>query len=122
MELSGDYIKKPPFTQSKLVHCVRGKVLDVAVDIRKDSPTFGQHIGVKLNEKNHLQFFILKGFEHGFAVLSNIAIFQYKCDKFYAPQSEGEIQLIDECFDINWYILYKKGYCFSKIVRFRTCI
>lgn len=105
--MRGLHYQKMPYTQSKLVRCVKGKVLDVAVDIRKGSPTFGKHVAVELSEENHLQFFIPKGFAHGFAVLSEEAIFQYKCDAFYAPQSEGGIQLIDEDLNIDWRIPVK---------------
>ena len=102
--MRGLHYQKMPYTQSKLVRCVRGRVLDVAVDIRKGSPTFGQHVAVELSEDNHLQFFIPRGFAHGFAVLSDEALFQYKCDAFYAPQSEGGIQLIDDTLGIDWRI------------------
>ena len=85
--MRGLHFQRPPFTQSKLVRCVRGAVLDVAVDIRKGSPTYGQHVAVELTEENHRQFFVPRGFAHGFAVLSPIAVFQYKCDNFYAPQA-----------------------------------
>ena len=81
--MRGLHFQRPPFTQAKLVRCVRGRVLDVAVDIRKGSPTYGQHVAVELSEENHLQFFIPHGFAHGFAVLSDLAVFQYKCDNFY---------------------------------------
>lgn len=107
--MRGLHFQKPPYSQSKLVRCVKGKVLDVAVDIRKESPTYGKHVAVELSEDNHLQFFIPKGFAHGFAVLSDEAIFQYKCDNFYNPQSEGGIQLIDESLDINWQIPIEKA-------------
>lgn len=102
--MRGLHYQKMPYTQSKLVRCVKGAVLDVAVDIRKDSPTFGQHVAVELTEDNHRQFFIPKGFAHGFAVLSEIAVFQYKCDEFYHPESEGGIQLIDPVLNIDWKI------------------
>jgi dTDP-4-dehydrorhamnose 3,5-epimerase len=78
--MRGLHFQRPPFTQTKLVRCVKGAVLDVAVDIRKGSPTYGQHIAVELTEDNHRLFFIPKGFAHGFAVLSETAVFQYKCD------------------------------------------
>ncbi len=78
----GLHFQMPPFTQAKLVRCTRGRVLDVAVDIRRGSPTFGEHFAVELSEENHLQFFIPKGFAHGFSVLSETAVFQYKCDEF----------------------------------------
>ena len=100
--MRGLHFQKPPYSQSKLVRCVKGSVLDVAVDIRKGSPTYGKHVAVELSSENHLQFFIPKGFAHGFAVLSEEAIFQYKCDEFYTPQSEGGIQLMDESLGINW--------------------
>lgn len=98
----GLHFQKPPFSQSKLVRVVRGAVLDVAVDIRKGSPTYGQHVAVELTEDNHRQFFIPRGFAHGFAVLSDEAIFQYKCDNFYAPQSEGAIAWNDPALGIDW--------------------
>ena len=100
--MRGLHFQRPPFTQSKLVRCVRGAVLDVAVDIRKGSPTFGQHVAVELTEDNHRQFFIPKGFAHGFAVLSETAVFQYKCDNFYAPHSDGGISILDSSLGIDW--------------------
>lgn len=102
--MRGLHFQRPPFTQSKLVRCVRGKVLDVAVDIRKGSPTYGQHVAVELTEDNHRQFFVPHGFAHGFAVLSQTAIFQYKCDNFYAPQADGGINIKDETLGIDWQI------------------
>lgn len=105
----GLHYQKPPYTQSKLVRCVRGKVLDVAVDIRLGSPTFGQHVSVELSEDNHVQFFIPKGFAHGFAVLSETAIFQYKCDEFYHPEADSGIQLLDEELGIDWQIPWDKA-------------
>ena len=100
----GLHYQRPPFTQSKLVRCVKGSVLDVAVDIRKGSPTFGRHVAVELTEDNHRQFFIPKGFAHGFAVLSETAVFQYKCDAFYHPEADAGIQLLDPALGINWRI------------------
>ena len=100
--MRGLHFQKPPYSQSKLVRCVKGSVLDVAVDIRKGSPTYGKHVAIELSAENHLQFFIPKGFAHGYAVLSKEAIFQYKCDEFYTPKSEGGIQLMDESLGINW--------------------
>lgn len=100
--LRGLHFQKPPYTQSKLVRVVKGRVLDVAVDIRKDSATYGKYVAVELTEKNHLQFFIPKGFAHGFSVLSETAVFQYKCDEFYAPQSEGAIAWNDPTLKIDW--------------------
>ena len=102
--IRGLHFQKPPFAQSKLVRVVKGAVLDVAVDIRKGSPTFGQHVAVELTEDNHRQFFIPRGFAHGFSVLSKEVIFQYKCDNFYAPQADGGIQLIDGSLGIDWRI------------------
>lgn len=102
--MRGLHFQRPPFTQSKLVRCVKGAVLDVAVDIRKGSPTYGQHIAVELTEDNHLQFFVPRGFAHGFAVLSDIAVFQYKCDNYYAPQADGGIAITDESLEIDWHI------------------
>lgn len=102
--MRGLHFQRPPFTQSKLVRCVKGAVLDVAVDIRKGSPTYGQHVAVELTEENHRQFFVPRGFAHGFAVLSETAIFQYKCDNFYAPQADGGINILDESLGIDWRI------------------
>lgn len=100
--LRGLHFQRPPFTQTKLVRCVRGAVLDVAVDIRCGSPTYGQHVAVELTEDNHRMFFISKGFAHGFAVLSDIAVFQYKCDEFYHPEADGGILLMDKELNIDW--------------------
>lgn len=102
--MRGLYFQHPPFTQSKLVRCVKGRVLDVAVDIRKGSPTYGKHISVELTEDNHRQFFIPKGFAHGFAVLSEIAVFQYKCDEFYHPEADDGISILDDELGIDWQI------------------
>ncbi len=102
--MRGLHFQRPPFTQAKLVRCVRGAVLDVAVDIRKGSPTYGRHVAVELSEENHLQFFIPHGFAHGFSVLSPTAVFQYKCDNFYAPQADGGISIIDSSLGIDWKI------------------
>ena len=102
--LRGLHFQKPPFAQSKLVRVVKGAVLDVAVDIRKNSATYGQYIAVELTEDNHRQLFIPKGFAHGFSVLSPEVIFQYKCDQFYAPQSEGAIAWNDKDLNIDWLI------------------
>ena len=105
----GLHYQRPPYTQSKLVRCVRGCVLDVAVDIRKGSPTFGQHVAVELSEENHRQFFIPKGFAHGFAVLSETAVFQYKCDEFYHPEADAGIQLLDPALGIDWRIPWDRA-------------
>lgn len=102
--MRGLHFQRPPFTQSKLVRCVKGAVLDVAVDIRKGSSTYGQHVAVELTEDNHRQFFIPRGFAHGFAVLSPEAIFQYKCDNFYHPEADGGISILDTSLGIDWRI------------------
>lgn len=98
----GLHFQKPPYAQAKLVRVVKGKVLDVAVDLRKDSPTFGQYAAMELSEENHRQMFIPRGFAHGFSVLSDEVIFQYKCDNYYAPQSEGAIAWDDPDLGIDW--------------------
>lgn len=102
--LRGLHFQKPPFAQSKLVRVIKGAVLDVAVDIRVGSPTFGKHVAVELSADNHRQFFIPRGFAHGFSVLSDEVIFQYKCDNFYAPQYEGAIAWNDPSLNIDWRI------------------
>ncbi|MBQ4002433.1 MAG: dTDP-4-dehydrorhamnose 3,5-epimerase [Bacteroidaceae bacterium] len=98
----GLHYQRAPYTQTKLVRCVRGAVLDVAVDIRQGSPTYGQHVAVELTEENQLQFFIPKGFAHGFAVLSETAVFEYKCDEFYHPESEAGVSIMDPSLGIDW--------------------
>lgn len=100
--MRGLHFQRPPFTQSKLVRCVKGRVLDVAVDIRKGSPTYGKHVAVELTEDNHRQFFVPRGFAHGFAVLSDIAVFQYKCDNYYHPEADGGISIADDSLGIDW--------------------
>ena len=100
--LRGLHYQLPPYTQAKLVRVVKGRVLDVAVDIRRGSPTFGKYVAVELSEENKLQFFLPKGFAHGFAVLSEEAIFQYKCDEYYAPDYEGAICYDDPDLGIDW--------------------
>ena len=118
--MRGLHFQRPPFTQSKLVRCVKGAVLDVAVDIRKGSPTYGQHVSVVLagadmigtpsplgegwEEAVHRQFFVPRGFAHGFAVLTDTAVFQYKCDEFYHPEADGGINILDESLGIDWHI------------------
>ena len=102
--MRGLHFQAPPFAQSKLVRCVRGRVLDVAVDIRRGSPTYGQHVAVELSEDNHRQFFIPRGFAHGFSVLSETAVFQYKCDNFYHPEADGGISILDSSLGIDWRI------------------
>ena len=100
----GLHFQKPPYTQSKLVRVIKGAVLDVAVDLRKGSPTYGKHVAVELTGENHRQLFIPQGFAHGFSVLSDEVLFQYKCDNFYAPQSEGGIAWNDPALQIDWRI------------------
>lgn len=102
--LRGLHFQKTPYAQSKLVRVIKGAVLDVAVDIRRGSPTFGQHVAVELTAENHRQCFIPRGFAHGFSVLSKEVIFQYKCDNFYVPQSEGALAWDDPDLGINWQI------------------
>ena len=115
--MRGLHFQTPLYTQSKLVRCVKGKVLDVAVDIRKGSPTYGQHVAVELSEENHLQLFVPRGFAHGFAVLSETAVFQYKCDNFYAPQADGGISIQDESLGINWQIPVDKAILSEKDIK-----
>ena len=111
--MRGLHFQRPPYSQAKLVRCVRGRVLDVAVDLRVGSPTYGKHVAVELTEENHRQFFIPRGFAHGFAVLSDTAVFQYKCDEFYhpeadgcdnyyAPDYDGGISILDDSLGIDW--------------------
>lgn len=107
--IRGLHYQRMPYTQSKLVRCVRGSVLDVAVDIRRGSPTFGQHVAVELNEENKLMFFVPRGFAHGFSVLSETAVFQYKCDNFFHPEAEAGISLRDEALGIDWRIPVEKA-------------
>lgn len=106
--LRGLHFQNPPYTQSKLVRVVSGSVLDVAVDIRKGSPSFGKHVAVELTGDNHRQFFMPKGIAHGFSVLSEEAVFQYKCDEFYAPQSEGALAWDDPDLNIDWRLPIEK--------------
>ncbi len=132
--MRGLHFQRPPFTQSKLVRCVKGAVLDVAVDIRKGSPTYGQHVECLLCARDEegeliaknigntlpsyfshlpsyigLQFFVPKGFAHGFAVLSETAVFQYKCDEFYHPEADGGISILDDSLGIDWCIPMDKA-------------
>lgn len=102
--IRGLHFQAPPYSQSKLVRCIKGRVLDVAVDIRKGSPTYGQHVAVELSEENHRELFIPRGFAHGFAVLSDTAIFQYKCDNFYTPEADCGISIKDKDLGIDWHI------------------
>lgn len=116
--MRGLHYQRMPYTQSKLVRCVKGAVLDVAVDIRNGSPTFGHHVAVELTEENHRQFFIPRGFAHGFAVLSETAIFQYKCDEFYHPEADGGINIKDETLGIDWRIPTEKAILSEKDTKY----
>ncbi len=115
--MRGLHFQRPPFTQSKLVRCVKGAVLDVAVDIRKGSPSYGRYVAVELTEENHRQFFVPRGFAHGFAVLSETAVFQYKCDNFYAPEADGGISIKDESLGIDWRIPVDNAILSEKDIR-----
>ena len=100
--LRGFHFQKPPFAQAKLVRVVKGKVLDVVVDLRKDSDTYGEHFSIILSEENKKQLFVPRGFAHGYAVLEDNTIFQYKCDNFYSPENEAGIRYDDEDLNIDW--------------------
>ena len=100
--IRGLHFQKPPFTQSKIVRVIKGSVLDVAVDLRQSSPTFGKYVSAELSEENQRQFFIPRGFAHGFLVLSEEAIFIYKVDNAYVPQAEASIRFNDETIGIEW--------------------
>lgn len=100
--IRGLHFQAPPFSQSKLVRCISGRVLDVAVDIRRGSPTYGRHVAVELTDDNRRMLFVPRGFAHGFSVLSDVAVFQYKCDNYYAPQAEGGISVGDTSLGIDW--------------------
>ncbi|MBR6700044.1 MAG: dTDP-4-dehydrorhamnose 3,5-epimerase [Bacteroidaceae bacterium] len=115
--MRGLHFQRPPYTQTKLVRCVSGRVLDVAVDIRQGSPTYGQHVAVELSAENHRQFFISKGFAHGFAVLSETAVFQYKCDEFYHPEADDGISILDGSLGIDWRIPTDKAILSDKDTR-----
>ncbi|MBQ0057185.1 MAG: dTDP-4-dehydrorhamnose 3,5-epimerase [Bacteroidales bacterium] len=115
--MRGLHYQRMPYTQTKLVRCVKGAVLDVAVDIRKGSPTFGQHVAVELTAENHRMFFVPRGFAHGFAVLSETAVFQYKCDEFYHPEADAGISLLDESLGIDWRIPVKDAILSEKDTR-----
>ena len=116
--LRGLHFQNPPYAQSKLVRCVKGAVLDVALDIRKGSPTYGKHVAVELTEDNHRQFFIPKGFAHGFSVLSESALFQYKCDEFYHPEADNGISILDATLGIDWLIPVDKALLSEKDTRY----
>lgn len=115
--MRGLHFQMPPFTQAKLVRCVRGAVLDVAVDIRRGSPTYGRHVAVELTEDNHRQFFVPKGFAHGFSVLSDVAVFQCKCDEFYHPEADAGISILDESLGIDWRIPLEEAVLSEKDTR-----
>lgn len=115
--MRGLHFQRPPFTQSKLVRCVKGSVLDVVVDIRKGSPTYGRNVSVELTEENHLQIFIPRGFAHGFSVLSDTAVFQYKCDNYYAPQADDGISILDSSLGIDWRVPEGKAILSEKDTR-----
>ena len=100
--MRGLHFQRPPFAQSKLVRCIKGSVLDVAVDIRKGSPTYGKYVSCLLSEENKRQIFVPRGFAHGFAVMSDIAVFQYKCDNYYHPEADGGISILDSSLGIDW--------------------
>lgn len=106
--IRGLHYQKGEYAQSKLVRCVKGKILDVAVDIREGSPTFGKHVSAILTEDNHYQLFIPRGFAHGFSVLSDEAIVQYKCDNYYNKDSEGGVSILDNSLNIEWMIPEEK--------------
>lgn len=103
--LRGLHFQKPPYAQAKLVRCVEGVIKDVVVDLRPDSPTYMQHIAVELSRFNHKQLYVPKGFAHGFCVLSNAAVFQYKCDEYYHPEAEGGLNPTDPLLAIDWGIV-----------------
>lgn len=114
----GLHFQRPPHSQAKLVRAAKGHILDIAVDIRHNSPTYGKHIAVELSEKNHRQLFIPRGFAHGYAVLSEEAVIEYKCDNYYAPQSEGGILWCDTDLDIDWQIAADKVILSEKDTRY----
>lgn len=102
--IRGMHFQKGEYAQAKLVRCIQGRVLDVALDLRKGSPTYGRHFSIELSDENNCEFFIPRGFAHGFAVLSDEAVFQYKCDNYYKPDQEGGISPIDPSLAIDWKI------------------
>ena len=116
--IRGLHFQRPPFTQSKLVRCVKGRFLDVAVDIRKVSLTYGQHVAIELSEENHRQLFVPRGFAHGFAVLSDVAVFQYKSDNYYHSEADDSISITDESLGINWLIDSSQAILSDKDIKF----
>jgi len=117
--MRGFHFQRPPFSQSKLLRCVKGKVLDVAIDIRKSSPTYGKHVAVELSSDNHRQLFIPQGFAHGFSVFSETAIIQYKCDNFYHPEAEDGISILDDSLGIDWKIPVAQAVLSEKDTKYR---
>lgn len=115
--MRGLHFQRPPYAQAKLVRCVVGQVLDVAVDIRKGSPTYGKHVSCLLTADNHCQFFIPRGFAHGFTVLSENAVFQYKCDNYYHPEADGGISILDDSLGIDWGIVFEDAILSDKDMR-----
>ncbi len=113
----GLHFQRPPHAQSKLIRAVKGRVLDVAVDIRRNSPTYGRHVAVELSDENRRQLFIPRGFAHGFSVLSDTAGIQYKCDNFYAPEADCGIAALDNALDIDWQIPIQKVILSAKDTR-----
>ncbi len=118
--IRGLHFQRPPYTQAKLVSCTQGRVLDVAVDLRKESPTYGKWFSVELSEDNHRQFFIPRGFAHGFSVLSEKAVFAYKCDNLYHPEAEGGLLLSDPALNIDWQVPADKRILSEKDTRHPT--
>ncbi len=116
----GLHFQFPPYTQAKLVSCLVGSVLDVALDLRTDSPTYGHHFSVELSAENHRQFYIPKGFAHGFSVLSETAVFTYKCDELYHPEADGGILLLDDTLGIDWRIPQDKMILSDKDIKHQT--
>ena len=110
----GLHFQRPPFAQSKLVRVVRGTILDVAIDIRRGSPTFGKYVAVELSEHNHRQLFIPRGFAHGFSVLEGDAVVEYKCDNYYAPDAEGAIRWDDPTLAIDWHVVKDRAIVSAK--------
>ncbi|MBR3528614.1 MAG: dTDP-4-dehydrorhamnose 3,5-epimerase [Bacteroidales bacterium] len=117
----GLHFQRPPYAQSKLVRVVVGEVLDVAVDIRKGSPTYGHYVAVRLSADSHRQFFLPQGMAHGFSVLSDVAVFQYKCDQFYEPSAEDAIAWDDPQLHIDWQVPHDKV-ILSEKDKHHTCL
>lgn len=118
--MRGLHFQRPPYAQSKLIRCVQGAVVDVAVDIRRGSPTYGRHVAVELTADNHRQLFVPKGFAHGFAVLSDMAVCQYKCDEFFHPDADDGISILDASLGVDWQIPADKVILSDKDTRRRS--